>query len=53
MITYPVVFYRLWCVVVCDLEKYPSRMRMKFKTHYGIIALREKNREGTLSFFNF
>jgi len=32
LITRPEEFYRLWCVVVCDLEKQTSWMR-KTKAH--------------------
>jgi hypothetical protein len=40
-ITRPEESYRLWCVVVCDLEK-TIIVNEEAKTHWGVIAPREK-----------
>jgi hypothetical protein len=37
LITPPEASYRLWCVVVCDLEK-TKFVKEKAKSHWGVIA---------------
>jgi len=42
LITRPEEFYRLWCVVVCDLEKKP--VNEEAKAHEVVIAPKEKKK---------
>jgi len=42
LITRPEESYRLWCVVVCDLEK-QNLVNEEAKVHCGAIAARKKN----------
>ena len=44
LITRPEESYRLWCVVVCDLEKQTSWMRRPRPTGGGFIAPRKKKK---------
>jgi hypothetical protein len=41
LITRPEESYRLWCVVVCDIEK-ANIVNEVAKGHWGVIAPREK-----------
>jgi hypothetical protein len=43
LITRPEESYRLWCVVVCDVEK-ANLVNEEARTHKGVIAPRDKKR---------
>jgi hypothetical protein len=43
LITRPEESYRMWCVVMCDLEK-QNLVNEEAKTHKGVIAAREKKK---------
>ena len=45
LITRPEESYRLWCVVVCDLETTKILVNEEAKAHYGAVAPKEREKK--------